>query len=274
MPRLLSDDQINQFRGQGYVRAVPVLSSDEAGGFLARMDALEAREPDLWSRAKIKPHLLMLWLNELGRHPRILDAVEDLIGPDILLWAVGHFDKKPRDPGFLAWHQDATYWGLSEPTGVSAWVALTPSTRANGCLRIIPGSQTAGQQRHRDTFAARNLASRGQEIAVAVDEAAAVDIELRPGELSLHHMLLVHGSEPNPSDLRRCGIVLRYLPPHVRPTAGFRDSATLVRGVDRYGHFAPEPRPSCDFDPPAVAFYDAITAETRRRKDAIAVRQP
>ncbi|MDQ7251056.1 phytanoyl-CoA dioxygenase family protein [Dongia sedimenti] len=272
MPRLLSEDQVRQYKSKGYVFPIPALTADEAHATRARMEDLEAREPDLWMRSKIKPYLLQKWMNDLMRHPRILDAVEDVIGPNILAWAVGHFDKKPHDPGFLAWHQDGTYWGLSQPDGVAAWVALTPSRRENGCLRVVPGTHLKGQIPHRDTYAATNLASRGQEIAVDVDEADAVDLELRPGEISLHHIMLVHGSEPNHSDTRRCGIVLRYVAAHVRPMDGFKDSATLVRGIDPYGHFASEPVPARDFDPPAVAFYNEITAEFRRRKETIAQR--
>ena len=272
MPRLLTEAQVQHYKTHGFVCPIGALGADEARSTLARMEDLERREPDLWARAKIKPYLLMKWMNDLMRHPKILDAVEDVLGPNILGWAAGHFDKKPRDPGFLAWHQDGTYWGLSQPDGVAAWVALTPSRRVNGCLRVIPGSHHKGQLPHRDTYAAANLASRGQEVEVAVDEADAVDLELQPGEISLHHIMLVHGSEPNRSDTRRCGIVLRYVAAHVQPLDGFKDSATLVRGVDRYGHFAPEPVPQRDFDPPAVAFYNEITAENRRRKEAVAAR--
>ncbi|MCD9586625.1 phytanoyl-CoA dioxygenase family protein [Streptomyces sp. 8ZJF_21] len=159
---------------------------------------------------------------------------------------------------------------MSEPSVVTAWVALTPSNRRNGCLRVVPGTHTDGQLRHTDTFAADNMASRGQEITVDVDEAAAADLQLQPGEFSLHHTMLVHGSSPNTSDVRRCGITIRYVAAHVRQTTGFQDSATLVRGTDRHGHFRPEPRPSTDFDPAASAFYDEIVGEAERRKAAIA----
>jgi ectoine hydroxylase-related dioxygenase (phytanoyl-CoA dioxygenase family) len=270
--RMLSREQIEHYAAEGFVCPVRALTAEEAGAFLERKDALEAREgPELWQRTKMKPHLLMKWANDLIRHPRILDAVEDLIGPNILAWAVGHFDKKPHDPSFVSWHQDGTYWGFSDPARVvAAWVALTPSRRENGCLRVIPGSHRAGQLPHRDTYAANNMLSRGQDIAVAVDEAQAVDLALEPGEISLHTSLLVHGSEPNRSGLRRTGIVLRYIAADIRPVAGFRDSASLVRGVDVHGHFTPEPWPATDFDPVAVAFYEDVAAETRRRKQALA----
>src|SRR5215468_11246101 len=192
------------------------------------------------------------------RHPRILDAIEDILGPDILCWSTSFFIKEPRDPGFVSWHQDATYWGLSEPEVITAWVAFTPSNRANGCMRVIPGSHRA-QLKHVDTFAKDNLLTRGQEIAAEVDESQAVDIVLSPGQFSLHHVLLIHGSDPNPSDDRRIGFAIRYIPTYVRQVAGSHDSAALVRGEDRYHHFEPEPRPDTDMSPTAVAYHAAVT---------------
>ncbi|WP_354097935.1 phytanoyl-CoA dioxygenase family protein [Bradyrhizobium sp. S3.2.12] len=270
MPKMLSEAQIKQYRSEGFVCPIDALSVEEAAEFFARMEGLESREPDLWARSKIKPHLLMMWLNDLMRNSRILDAVEDVLGPDILAWATGHFDKKPHDPSFVTWHQDATYWGLSEPTVVTAWVALTRSSRENGCMRVIPGSHHQGQLPHRDTDNRNNLLSRGQDVEVNVDEAQAVDLELRPGQISLHHTMLIHGSKPNFSDTRRLGITVRYVAAHVSQTSGFRDSATLVRGTDKHRSFIAEPRPHRDFDPEAVEFYNEIVAESRRRKDAVA----
>ncbi|MEU5927212.1 phytanoyl-CoA dioxygenase family protein [Streptomyces antimycoticus] len=142
--------------------------------------------------------------------------------------------------------------------------------RGRAAVRVVPGTHTEGQLRHTDTFAADNMASRGQEIQVDVDEAAAVDLELQPGEFSLHHTMLVHGSLPDTSDVRRCGITIRYVAAHVRQTTGFQDSATLVRGTDRHGNFRPEPRPTADFDPAASAFYDEVVGEAQLRKAAIA----
>lgn len=270
MPRLLSESQVAQYRSEGFVCPIDALAAQEAAEFLARMEYLESREPHLWTRSKVKPHLLMMWLNELIRHPRILDAVEDVLGPDIMVWATGHFDKKPRDPSFVTWHQDATYWGLSEPSVVTAWVALTPSNRENGCMRVIPGSHRRGQLPHRDTYGQDNLLSRGQDVEVKVDEAQAVDLELRPGQISLHHVMTVHGSQPNFSDTRRLGIPIRYVAAHVRQAIGFKDSATLVRGTDKYRNFIAEPCPRSDFDPVAVEFHNEMVAETRRRQNAIA----
>ena len=158
----------------------------------------------------------------------------------------------------MSWHQDSTYWGLDKPDVVTAWVALTPSNKANGAMKFIPGSHTKDQIPHRDTFAKNNLLTRGQEVAVEVDESKAVAITLEPGEISLHHVRLVHGSPPNPSQDRRIGFAIRYIPTTVAQIAG-EDSATLVRGVDTHRHFELEPRPTPDMDPEFVALHQTIT---------------
>ncbi|MBX6323820.1 MAG: phytanoyl-CoA dioxygenase family protein [Rhodospirillaceae bacterium] len=256
MPKALSPQQVEQYRSRGYVAPLPAVSAARAAEILARLEAQERAEGGRLSlRPNRRPHLLLVCLVDFIRHPRILDGVEDVIGPDILCWGSSFFAKNAHDPAFVSWHQDATYWGLSRPDVVTAWVALTPSTRASGCMRAIPGSHLADQRPHRDTFAPDNLLSRGQEVAVAVDEARAVDIELQPGEMSLRDVELVHGSEPNRAGHRRVGFAIRYISTAVRQVAGTVDSATLVSGRDAYGHFLPEPRPARDFDPEAAAFH-------------------
>jgi ectoine hydroxylase-related dioxygenase (phytanoyl-CoA dioxygenase family) len=163
----------------------------------------------------------------------------------------------------VSWHQDSTYWGLSSPDVVTAWVAFEPSTPLSGCMRVVPGTQTRDQVPHKDTFAADNLLSRGQEIAVEVDPKDAVDIELQPGEFSLHHVRIIHGSEPNNADWSRIGFTIRYVPTYVKQIGG-RDSAMLVRGVDEFHNFDPEPRPKADFHPDAVAFHGAMIDRVTR----------
>ena len=253
---------LDAYRRDGILFPLPAIGADAAAEALARLHALEAREGGGLSKAtNQKPHLLLPWIADLIRDARILDAVESVIGPDILCWGSGFFAKKAGDGRFISWHQDSTYWGLSEPDIVTAWVALTPSTRASGCMMVIPGTHTRDQVAHRDTFAAGNLLSRGQEIAVEVDRAEAVDVVLRPGEMSLHHVRIFHGSDPNVSDHPRVGFAIRYIPTRLRQI-GTRTSATLVRGTDRFGNFDPEPVPAADFAADAVAFHAATVAQT------------
>ena len=256
MRKTLTEHQLGEYQQDGFLFPFPVLSDSEVATLRARLEDLEIREGGrLPPRINRKPHLLLTWLNELIRHPRILDPVADILGPNLLCWGSGFFTKNPHDAARVTWHQDATYWGLSKPDVVTAWVAFTPSTRENGCMRVVPGTHSLQQLPHHETYAQDNLLSRGQEIAVEVDESKAVDIELAPGQMSLHHVLLVHGSEPNGSDFRRIGFAIRYVPTYVKQLSGVPDSATLVRGTDEYGHFLHEPAPRADFDPEAVAFH-------------------
>jgi len=259
MGKRLSPSAIEQYARDGYYFPVRALSAEDARQYRER---LERAERDLGGPLRgihrIKPHLLFTWLADLVRHPPILDAVEDVIGPDILCWNTSFFTKEARSPGFVSWHQDATYWGLSEPDVVTAWVAFTESTPRNGNMRVVPGSHRTPVP-HADTFHADNLLTRGQEVTVEVDESQAVDIVLQPGEMSLHHVLIVHGSGANPSDDRRVGYAIRYFPTRIRQLAGPRDSATLVRGEDGFGHFELEPRPDADLDPAMLTLHAEIS---------------
>jgi non-heme Fe2+,alpha-ketoglutarate-dependent halogenase len=259
MPKILSKAEIERYREEGFLSPIRVMSKDEALAYRRRLERFEAGTAGpLKGDLRHKSHLLFTWLAELVRLPRILDAVEDLYGPDLLCWSSNFFIKERANPAYVSWHQDSTYWGLSKPDVVSAWVAFTPANTGNGAMRVIPGSHTLDQIPHRDTFAKDNLLTRGQEIAVAVEESRAVTIELEPGEMSLHHVRLVHGSPPNPSGDRRIGFAIRYVPTDVRQIAG-TDSASLVRGEDRFGHFEHEPRPAADLDPAMVDLHRAIT---------------
>ena len=255
----LSDTALRQYQEEGYFSPVRVLSTAEAADLRHRLESYEAGAGVLRGKLRQKSHLLFTWLNDLIRHPKILDAVEDVIGPDILCWGTSFFTKEARNPSYVSWHQDSTYWGLEPPDIVTAWVAFTDSIAANGAMRVIPASHKLDQVPHRDTFAPENLLSRGQEIEVDVDERQAAMLELAAGEMSLHHVRLIHGSDPNPSDDRRIGFAIRYIPTYVRQVAGSHDTATLVRGQDRHGNFEHEQRPDADLSEAAVAYHAAVT---------------
>jgi ectoine hydroxylase-related dioxygenase (phytanoyl-CoA dioxygenase family) len=262
MPRILSDAAVQAYHRDGYYFPFRALLAAEAADYRRRLEAHEARSgAPLQGNWRHKTHLLFTWADELVHHPVILDAVEDVIGPDILCWTTNFFIKEAGSPGFVSWHQDSTYWGLEPDDVITAWVAFTRSDLASGCMKVIPGTHTQSQIPHVDTFHQDNLLSRGQEIAVEVDASKAVDIVLQPGEVSLHHIKLVHGSEPNRSADRRIGFAIRYIPTHVRQTK-VRDSATLVRGEDRHRNFDPEPRPRADVDEAALAAHaDAVNRQ-------------
>ena len=256
--KTLTDDAVRDYQETGYLAPIRALTTAEAATIRARLETFEAGAGPLAGKLRQKSHLLFTWLNDLIRHERILDAVEDVIGPDILCWGTSFFIKEPHNSAYVSWHQDSTYWGLDPADIVTAWVALSDSTTENGAMRVVPGSHTMAQVPHRDTFRSDNLLSRGQEIMVDVDPSQAVTLTLKAGEMSLHHVRLIHGSEPNPSGQRRIGFAIRYLPTYVRQVAGTHDWATLVRGVDRYGNFELEQRPDADMSEEAQAYHAAV----------------
>ena len=249
----LTPQQVADYHRDGCVFPVRVLSAAQAAHYRQSLERHEAiAGQPLQSNLRHKTHLLFTWADELVHDAGILEAVSDLIGPDILCWTTTFFIKEPSSAGFVSWHQDSTYWGLDPDDVVTAWVAFTDAVPENGYMQFIPGTHKVDQLPHLDTFHRDNLLSRGQEIAVEVDKSKAVGITLKAGEMSLHHIKLVHGSEPNQSSDRRIGLAIRYIPTYVRQTK-VRDAAMLVHGTDKYGHFDGEPRPRADMDAAAVA---------------------
>jgi ectoine hydroxylase-related dioxygenase (phytanoyl-CoA dioxygenase family) len=238
-----------------------MLSQSEVKEFRAKLEDYEAKSGGpIKGEMRHRSHVLFPWINDIIRHPKILDTVEDVFGPNILCWNTSFFIKEARDPGFVSWHQDATYWGLSSPDVMTVWLAFSPANKVSGCMKFITGSHKE-QVKHADTFHQDNLLTRGQEIAVDVNEAEAIYAELKPGQGSMHHVLLFHGSAPNQSDDRRIGLAIRYIPTHIKQAVGTKDWATLVRGVDTHGNFQPEPRPKADLHPDALAFHREVTEQ-------------
>ncbi len=265
MPKHLSAAEIERYRVEGYCAPITVMTPAEAAGYLDRLDRAVAEQPkEAGPVLKMKSHLVFGCLDELLHLPAILDAVEDVLGPDLLAWSSSVFAKRARDPGYVSWHQDLTYWGLAPPKVTTAWLALTESRVENGSMRVVPGSHRKEVVDHRDTYAENNMLSRGQAITDEIDEARAVEVVLEPGQMSLHHVKLFHSSEPNTSDRRRIGYSIRYISAEVRQIAGAGDNATLVRGSEAAGHFAPEPRPVAEFDRAALARHADICANSAR----------
>jgi ectoine hydroxylase-related dioxygenase (phytanoyl-CoA dioxygenase family) len=229
----LSPSQIQAYAEQGYVSPLWVMSAADAAAALAQLRAAEAQLGSGFAcRVNERPHFLLPWANALVHNRRILDAVESIVGPDIVCWGAQFFVKEGGAASFVSWHQDGTYWRMLSQAVVTAWVALTPSRPENGCMRVVPGSHRCAVS-HIETFAVDNLLSRGQEAAVVVRPSEAVDIVLHPGEMSLHHSLLLHGSEPNRADYSRIGFAIRYAPTQVRVPETEADGALLVHGVQQ-----------------------------------------
>jgi len=239
MGKILTEEQVKHYHEFGYCSPVDVLSETEAANVRQHLEEAERKYPEALNPThRNNAHLAFCFLDEIAHHEIILNAVEDLIGPDILLYGSVLFIKEAWSPGFVSWHQDATYMGLVPHDFVTPWLALTPSNLESGCMKVIPGSHSGGILRHQDTFGEDNILTRGQQIP-DVDEDQAVNIELRPGQMSLHHAQVIHGSMPNPSDRRRIGVALQaYMPPHVRQTIG-ENYALIVRGQDTHGDAIP-----------------------------------
>src|SRR5258708_1715943 len=214
MAKCLTPETIARYRRDGFHFPVRVLSAAEARAYRDRLEAQErALGGPLSGNMRHKVHLLFTWANELARHPKILDAVEDVIGPDILCWSTTFFTKEARSPSFVSWHQDATYWGLSTDDVITAWVAFADAPVESDAMKFWPGSHLKKQIEHRDTFDQNNLLTHAQNIPVDVPAGAGVDVVLKAGEMSLHPVLVAHSSGPHTTDHPRTGYALRHIPP-------------------------------------------------------------
>ena len=245
--------QVEHFRREGYAFPFDAIPAAEAASYVAKLDSYDAiLGEEAQKQLKIKAHVAAPWIVALARNKNIVDAVESLIGPDILLFGASMFSKKARDIRFVSWHQDAAYYGLDPQEEVTCWVGLTDADVENGCMRVMPGSHLGADAVHEETYDPQNMLGRGQTIR-GLDDSKAVYMPVKAGQFSMHHERTIHGSMPNPSDRRRVGISFFYMPTHVRSTIG-RRTATLVRGTDKYGHWDPEPMPKTDLDPVCMEF--------------------
>lgn len=265
MPKILTADAIEQYHREGYFYPIRILDDEGVASNRRRLEEFEARQgKPVEGAQRSKSHLLFKWVDDLMRNSKLLDAVEDLIGPELLCWNTIFWIKEAGSQSYVSWHQDLRYWGLDANDLVSVWLALSPATLESGCMRVLPRSHTGDLLPHNDEYEQDNLLTRGQEIAVKVDESETVAMPLEPGEISLHNVRLAHASGPNHSNDRRIGISLHYMPTRSKQMIGEWDTAALVRGEDRFGHFTLAPRPTKDLDPSAVKFHEKATDATRK----------
>ena len=252
-----------QFANAGFVFPVKVFDSSKALAYRQKLESLEerARGRNLGNNDQLNyPHVIFRFAYEIACQPKILDAVEAILGPDVLVWGSTFFIKEPRTENFVSWHQDLRYWGLDCDAEVSAWLALSPVSEANGCMRFVAGSHHGNLLPHVDTFDHKNVLTRGQKAVAEIDEARTVCVPLQPGQASFHHGKLLHSSGPNQSGERRIGLAINYIAPHVRQVVAVRDFAMLVRGADRYGNFDLVPPPDGDLTDDAMAWHETILA--------------
>ena len=259
----LTPHQCAAYAQDGFICPIDILTEDEVAAHRAALEALEGddgRYPrPVSTYLRMNAHLTFPAALDTARDPRILDAVESILGPDLILWSAEYFIKEARSRQIVSWHQDLTYWGMDgSDYEVTAWLALSPANAASGGMKFVPGSHRENLVAHADTFAADNLLSRGQEIAVEVDEEDAVLAALAPGQMSLHHGRLFHASGPNTSDDRRIGFAMRFIRPDTPSQR--RDYGMLVRGADRVGNRINVAPPDGAFTPAQLALYEEIQA--------------
>lgn len=243
----LSSQAVDSFWRDGFYTPLTIFTEAETLEFRREFESLDERFGSREARRYITDlHLIASWAWDAVHDPRIVEPVSDLLGPNVLLWSLNWFIKEPHDQKFVTFHQDATYWGLEPHDVVTAWVALSDASQTTGPMRFVPGSHLSKVYEHEDSFGEGNLLSRGQVISKDIDQEQAILAPLSVGQMSLHHVKTIHGSEPNQTDDRRIGMVLRYCATHVKQTK-IQDTAVLVCGSDRFGNFELLPKPAVDY---------------------------
>lgn len=253
MPKHLTVEQQQRYARDGFVAPIDIFTADEITDIRAEIEAAESRWPNALDGAgRNNGHLALPVLDRIIHDSRILDAVEDVIGGDILVAGSTLFIKEPSSGGFISWHQDARYAGMEPHNWVTGWVAISNVTEENGCMRMIPGSHIDPLRDHVDTFGEDNLLTRGQEVQ-GIDESKAVSVPLKPGQMSLHHPRIVHGSGPNQSGERRIGFALQsYIAPSVQQVLGDM-YVQHARGTDAERYHIEAPRVTDAMTDDAVA---------------------
>lgn len=268
MPKHLTQEQVDAYDRDGFVFPIDVLSSEEVRSFRGELETWErARGAPIDFPEKSKSYLLFHWADQLVHHPRILDAVEDVIGPDILVYHSTLFLKEAHTPAYVRWHQDSTYFFLAPHLHVTAWVALSDASVEAGCMQALPGSHRWGAFDHDDKPDPMNMIKRGQGISGRFDDARGTFMPVSAGQMSLHHTDLVHASGGNNTSDRRLGYAISYIPAHVRPTGAVRPSALRVRGRS-HGHFEEEERLREPLSAEAYARHGEALARFRALQDA------
>ncbi|MFA9419803.1 MAG: phytanoyl-CoA dioxygenase family protein [Gammaproteobacteria bacterium] len=239
-----------QYNAQGYLSGIDIINADEVAEHRGQLEHAEQQIGSMHYLAKV--HTILSSAAKLTCHASLLDVVEELIGPDILIYNATYIIKEPNTRSHVSWHQDLTYWGLDSDDQVSVWLALSDASESSGCMRMIPGSHQLGQQHHilgeQDE---NNVLFQSQRVA-DIDESKAVSAELKPGQASFHHGWLLHASSPNVGADRRIGLNIQYIAPHVRQTKLPGFTALLARGVDRYRNYETDVAATSDLDTDAM----------------------
>ena len=230
----LSSNQLKQYEDEGFVSPINIFSKEKAKEIRDEIELIEKTMPEeLEKSGRYNAHLISPLLDEVAHNSKILDAVESLIGTNILICSTTLFIKNPNEKGFVSFHQDAKYIGLEPYNWVTAWIAVTDSNEHNGCMKMWSGSHKNDLKEHDQKFNEGNLLTRGQTVENVPIEKTTPNI-LKAGQLSLHHPMIVHGSGPNKSNQRRIGFVIQsYIGTNVKQVLG-KNSVQLARGIDKF----------------------------------------
>ena len=251
----MSDCIVELYRRDGFVSPIRVLPPEEAAATARIVDGLTAACRIQPIRLPF-PHRFFRWAFDLAAHPALLDVVEQIIGPDIVTWGTLILSKPAGSRSTVSWHQDCAYaWFLDGACALSAWIALTPATSDSGCMRVIPGACGA-RLPFSTAREANDMLIRGARVTADFDESRAVDLELRPGEASLHDISVIHGSNANRSALPRTGFIVRYATPAMRQP---ENPVYCVRG--RPGAIRCEEPPGAGLDEGLAAFLEYVRSE-------------
>jgi len=268
MTSALTADQVEQYQRDGFLFPLDVFDSCRVANIIesleqARTAAREqGLEPELAQLLRTNTHYILPFVSEVARAPQLLDRVESILGPNVLLWSAEFFIKAAHTGKIVSWHQDLTYWGLGETNEeMTAWLALSDVNVESGCMQFVAGSHHQRILPHRDTFDSANLLSRGQELAVDVAPEDAVDVVLKPGQVSFHHGRMFHASGPNRSAHDRIGLVFRFLTPEVKQLVAKRDYAMLVRGIDEGRNWIHVSPPTRLFDPADLRLHARVSQD-------------
>lgn len=268
MGKYIEDDQIRHYHDKGFLSPINVLTRDEIQTCNSEIEAFEkASGQPIDFPYKSRCHQIFSWADALVHHPKILDAVEDVIGPDILCYHATLWIKPPQSNSFVRWHQDGTYFFLEPAVHVTAWVALTIADDDAGCMQVIPGSHKNEFLEHNDDSNPDNLIPRGQGLAINVNTEHAVSMPLQAGQMSLHHTKLFHASFNNKRDTRRIGFGISYIPTSTKDIGKTKAHALLVRGKDNYNNFLPEKRLVKPHTPEQYEYHLSLMKQFRKRQD-------
>ncbi|MEC7488475.1 MAG: phytanoyl-CoA dioxygenase family protein [Pseudomonadota bacterium] len=271
MPNFLTTPAVEQYHREGYLFPIRVVSQQTAEEVRDRLEGLENEMGGRFTGIhRTKFYLRHRWAYELATTPAMLDVVEDLIGPDILLYHNTTWLKNAGDEGYVTWHQDITYFGHEPPEVLSVWIALTHSTEESGCMRVLPGTHKEGPlPLTKPDLDDKNMLPSGQLVDFDTTSVMPVSMELKPGEASIHHACMIHGSLPNFSAKRRMGVTFCYHAADLAQRGKRRTSALLVRGKDQWGHYELEEPPKSDNDIQAISRHEHAVSLYRGKEEEL-----